>query len=63
MMSPLMEKEDAHQLIDRLPKSSTWEDLMHKIYVRETIERGLQDSQTGHTTDVGQVREKYGLSK
>jgi hypothetical protein len=39
----------------------TWDDLMHEIYVRESIERGLADSKAGRTKDVREVRAKYGL--
>ena len=40
-MSTVISKEEAHRLIDRMPKNATWDDLMREIYVRETIERGL----------------------
>lgn len=60
-MSTVMEKEEAHKLVDRLPNTATWDDLMHEIYVRETIERGLADSRAGRTTDVREVRARYGL--
>ncbi len=43
-MSTMMIKKEAHKLIDLLPPKATWEDLMHEIYVREAIERGLADS-------------------
>lgn len=56
-------KEEARWLVDRLPENSTWEDLMHEIYVRQAIEAGLADSKTGHTTDVEQVRSSFGLPK
>lgn len=60
-MSTMMEKEEAHRLIDRMPPNSTWDDLMREIYVREAIERGLADSKAGRTKDVKVVRSKYGL--
>jgi predicted transcriptional regulator len=60
-MSTVMEKEEAHKLIDRMPRNATWDDLIHEIYVREAIERGLADSKTGRTKDVKEVRAKYGL--
>ncbi|MBI3015295.1 MAG: hypothetical protein HYY65_09605 [Candidatus Tectomicrobia bacterium] len=60
-MSTMMEKEEAHRLIDRMPPNATWEDLMREIYVREAIERGLADSEAGRTKDVKVVRAKYGL--
>ncbi len=55
-------KEEARRLIDKLPEESTWDDLMHEIYVRQVVEAGLEDSKAGRTTDVEQVREKFGLS-
>ena len=60
-MSTMMEKDEAHRLIDRMPLEATWDDLMREIYVRETIKRGLADSNAGRTKDVKEVRVKYGL--
>ena len=57
----MVQKEEAHKLIDRLPANATWDDLMHEIYVREAIERGLADSRDGRTRSVQEVRAKYGL--
>ncbi len=54
-------KEEARRLVDRLPESSTWEDLMHEIYVRQAIETGLADSNAGRTSDVEHVRSTFGL--
>lgn len=60
-MSAIVSKEVAHKLIDQLPANATWDDLMYEIYVRETIERGLQDSKNQRTKDVAEIRRKYGL--
>ena len=60
-MATIMEKEEAHRLVDRMPRNATWDDLMHEIYVREVVERGLADSKAGRTMDVKEVRAKYGL--
>jgi hypothetical protein len=54
-------KNEARRLIEALPDDSTWEDLMYQIYVRETIEAGLADSEAGRVTDVEKVREEFGL--
>jgi len=56
-------KEEAHRLLEDLPKSATWDDLMYKIYVRQAIEGGLEDSEAGRTIDVKEVRAKFGLPK
>ena len=60
-MSNVIRKEDAHKLVDQLPPNATWDDLMHEIYVREAIEKGLDDSRAGRTKDVSEIRKKYGL--
>ena len=54
-------KEEAKKLIDNLSDISTWDDLIHEIYVRKTIERGLLDSKNGKLTHVKDVRKRYGL--
>ena len=56
-------KEEARKLIDKLPDNSTWDDLMHEIYVRQAIEGGLADSEAGRVTSVEQVRKDFGLSQ
>ena len=54
-------KEEARRIVETLPESVTWDDLMHRIYVRQTIEKGLADSVAGRVTEVGNVRAKFGL--
>ena len=60
-MDNVMQKEAAHKLVESLPADATCDDLMHEIYVRTTIEKGLADSQAGRTREVREVRAKYGL--
>jgi hypothetical protein len=55
-------KDEAKQLIEKLPVGSCWEDLMHEIYVRQAIESGLQDSKAGNTISVEEVRKEFGLN-
>ena len=55
-------KDEAYHLLEKLPRDATWEDLMYEIYVRQAIESGLEDSEAGRTTDVREVRAKFGLS-
>jgi hypothetical protein len=62
-MSENLVKEEAHRLVAKMPKVSTWDDLIHEIYVRQVIEPGLAESKAGHTKDVGDVRRKFGLSE
>ena len=54
-------KEEARRLLEKLPENVTWDDLMHEIYVRQSIEAGLADSQAGRVTGVAEVRAKFAL--
>ncbi|WP_373051993.1 hypothetical protein [Thioalkalivibrio sp.] len=60
-MSNVIRKEEAHRLVDQLSADSTWEDLMREIYVREAIEKGLEDVEAGRTDELGEVRRRFGL--
>jgi len=54
-------KQQAYRLLDTLPDSATWEDLMYRIYVRQAIEAGIRDSDEGRTLDAKEVRKRFGL--
>jgi len=54
-------KGEAHRLIDRLPEAATWDDLMYEIYVRQAVEAGLHDSESGRVVDADSVRKDFGL--
>jgi predicted transcriptional regulator len=56
-------KDQARRLVDELPEGATWDDLMYRIYVRQTIEAGLKDSEVGRTVDVSEVRARFGLPR
>ena len=56
-------KQEAHRLLDKLPDKATWDDLMYQIYVRQTIETGIKDSDEGRTVDVKEVRKRFGLTE
>ena len=62
-MSQTNVKEEARKLIDNLPENSTWDDLMHEIYVRQAIEAGLAESDADRVAGVEQVRKDFGLSQ
>ena len=52
-------KQEAHRLLEKLPDKATWDDLMYQIYVRQTIEAGIEDSDEGRTVDVKEVRKRF----
>jgi hypothetical protein len=62
-MTPTTIKEEARRLVDQLPETFTWDDLMHEIYVRQAIESGLADSEAGRTRSVEEVRREFKLTQ
>lgn len=54
-------KDKAHQLLDKLPDSATWDDVVYELAVRRSIERGLSDADARRLTDVKDVRREFGL--
>lgn len=54
-------KVEAKKLVENMPDDSTWDDLMHEVYVRQAIESGIEDSKAGRTVHVAEIRKKYGL--
>jgi predicted transcriptional regulator len=56
-------KQEAHHLLKKLPDKATWDDLMYQIYVRQTIEAGIKDSDEGRTVNVKEVRKRFGLTE
>ena len=56
-------KQQAHDLVDRLPETATWDDLMREIYEHQAIERGIADVDAGRVKDSKEIRAKYGLSE
>jgi hypothetical protein len=61
MISITLKKEDTHKIIDQLPPNSTWDYLMHKIFVVNAIEQGISDGKALKIKDVEDVRKKYSL--
>lgn len=56
-------KDEARRLVENLAEDSSWDDLMHQIYVRQAIEAGLAASEAGRTISVEELRERFDLPK
>ena len=54
-------KTEAHRLIDTLPDTATWDDIMHRVYVRQCVDAGIEDADAGRVVDVDEVRRTFGL--
>ena len=60
-MSNTTVRDEARRLVDQLPNDATWEDLLYQIYVRQSIEAGLEDCRQGRLVPVAEVRKRLGL--
>ena len=60
-MEPVSIKQEAQRLVEALAEDAIWDDLMYRIYVRQAIESGLEDSEAERTLDVAVVRARFGL--
>jgi hypothetical protein len=56
-------KKEAKRLVNELPDDATWDDLMYRIYVRQSIEAGLRDADAGRVVSVDEVRARFGLPR
>ena len=60
-MSAAILRDEAHRLVDQLPDDATWDDLLYRIYVHQSIEAGLEDCRAGRLVPVEEVRRRLGL--
>ncbi len=56
-------KEQALDIIETLPDTSSWDDVMYRLYVRESIDKGIADADAGKVRPVEEVRKMFGLSR
>jgi hypothetical protein len=54
-------KQQARSMIEKLPDTCTWDDIMQQVYVILAVEAGLEDSQAGRIKSVDDVRLGFGL--
>ena len=56
-------KQEAHKLVEQLPDTATWHDLIYRAAVREDIEAGLADSEAERVTPAEDVLKEFGLAE
>ena len=54
-------KHEARRIVDQLPENASWEDLVYRIYVRQSIEAGIRDAEAGRMESANDVRRAFGL--
>lgn len=53
-------KQEVASLLERLPESSSLEDVQYHLYVIEKIRQGLERAETEGTLSQGQAEERLG---
>lgn len=56
-------KKEMKSLLEDLPEDAGWDDVMYRIYVRQSIEQGLKDSEQGKVIPHEEIKKKYRLAK
>ena len=54
----LTAKEEVKKILDHLPDDVSYEDIQYHIYVREKIERGLNDIRDGNIISQEEVEKR-----
>ena len=54
-------KEEARNLIDKLPEQATWDDIMYEFYVKKKIEIGLKAAEDGRVVPHEEVKKRFFL--
>ncbi|MGD0126545.1 MAG: hypothetical protein ABSF46_14385 [Terriglobia bacterium] len=51
-------KEEVRRILEQIPDSASFEDIQYHIYVREKIERGLEDVKQERVIDQEEVERR-----
>ena len=56
-------KQQAHALIENLPDTATWDDVVYEAELRASIEHGLSDAQAGRVVAVEDLMKEFGIEE
>jgi predicted transcriptional regulator len=52
-------REEARQLLDSIPDSASWDDIMYEFYVRKKVETALEQADAGEVFSHEEVEERF----
>ncbi|MCX7428234.1 MAG: hypothetical protein NTW96_21725 [Planctomycetia bacterium] len=52
-------KEEARKLLDKIPETATWDDIMYQFYVRQKVEAGIEAADAGDLIPQEELEERY----
>jgi predicted transcriptional regulator len=56
-------KEAAHELIDRMPDDTSWDEVVYRMAVRRSIEKGLAEAQAGQLIPQEEIEKEFGIGR
>lgn len=56
-------KQEAHKLIDQLPETASWDELMYQAALRASVERGLADIEARRVIPVEALMKEFGVAE
>lgn len=54
-------KNEAKRLIENLPDTASWDDLMNEVYVMQKIDEGIKAADEGRVLTHEEVRKRFGM--
>ena len=52
-------KEQVRELVEKLPDSASWDDVLYEVYVRQKIAQGLADVEAGRTYSQEEIEREF----
>lgn len=54
-------KNEAKRLIENLPDTASWDDLMYEVYVKQKIDDGIKAADEGRVLTHDEVRKRFAM--
>jgi predicted transcriptional regulator len=52
-------KEEAIEIVSRLPEEVSWDEIIYQLYVRKKIEEGIEAAEAGHFVSQEEVKRLF----
>ena len=52
-------REEARQLLDSIPDSASWDDIMYEFYVRQKVDAALDEMEAGKVVSQEEVEKRF----
>jgi predicted transcriptional regulator len=52
-------KEQAREVIDQMPETASWDEIMYGIYVRAKVAEGLKDADAGNVVSQEEIEKQF----